>query len=120
VARHRPGLAREASASLPVIHDCQCPGRVASGRESRVPVSGEWRVASGEPEWRVVATDAGEWRVERRLRVASGVTSDDSDSEWRVERRVANGEWRVAKVRGCEPELSLTRSAGRVRGVARG
>jgi hypothetical protein len=38
----------------------------ASGRESRVLVSGgEWRVASGDrdSEWRAVVTDAGEWRV---------------------------------------------------------
>ena len=55
---------------------------------------------SGDSEWRVVVTDAGEWRVVWRLGVASGewpgVTSDDS--EWRVERRVEktgtrSGEW---------------------------
>jgi hypothetical protein len=41
-----------------------------------VLVSGEWRVtvASGDSEWRVVVTDAGEWRVVSswRLGVASG------------------------------------------------
>jgi hypothetical protein len=54
--------------------------RVASGREWRVLVSGEWRVTglvasrSGQPEWRVVVTDAGEWKVVSswRLGVASG------------------------------------------------
>jgi hypothetical protein len=62
-----------------------------SGREWRVPVSGRG-VASGDSEWRrrvaSLATDAGEWRVERRLR--------SDDSEWRVERRVASGEWPCA------------------------
>ncbi len=38
-------------------------GLVVASRDSRVAVSGEWQVASGDSEWRVVVTDAGEWRA---------------------------------------------------------
>ena len=49
--------------------------RVASGRESQVLVSGEWRVASGDTERRVVVTDAA---------AASGEWFGDLEPEWRV------------------------------------
>jgi hypothetical protein len=80
----RSGEWRVRVAATPPAESRRLRRRVASGRESRVPVSGEWRVASlasGDSEWRVVVADAGKWRVVWRLGHSPsgewGVASDE-------------------------------------------
>jgi hypothetical protein len=84
------------------------------GDESRVPVtrlSGMWRVASGDSEWRVPASLSGEWFKFGDFTPASGewfgdrgrVASRESRrvaASGRESRVLVSGEWRVTVASG--------------------